>query len=142
MEVANARFLVASKSGLRYLAVEHGEDLLVGNVAHLVVVLHDFTVLIANATIARLHQSIAGLVLGTHIAVDSSPALVAFASVAGSNRSVFAPSKRAASCSIFSRLFLSIPGGIWGYELGSRQSSPPNPSGHSHFPLYSLHSAY
>lgn len=89
MEIAFTVGCVACEGHLWNLFTKQVPDLVVGHVAHLVVVLEDIAHLIANATIFRFHQSIAGFVLCAHIAVDAFPAFVTFAAVAITNRSVF-----------------------------------------------------
>ena len=90
MKVAEACLLVAGERSLRDLAVEHGKDLFVGDATHLVVVLDHFAVLIADTILSSFHQSIASRILSADVAIDTSPALIAVASIAGSYRSVFA----------------------------------------------------
>ncbi len=97
MKIADTRLLPAGEGCLRYFAIEHGKDLLVRDSAHLMVLLYNLAILITDTTIAGFHQRIACVVLGTDIAVDSSPALVTFASVAFSYRSFVTASKRATS---------------------------------------------
>ena len=97
MKVADSRLLLAREAGLGNLAVQHVQDLTVSNIAHLVVLLDDFAILVANTAIARLHQAVASLVFGTDIAVDAGPSLVAFARVALSHRSFLAAGQRPAS---------------------------------------------
>lgn len=79
LKVAEGILSLATEGGLGNLSVEHGEDLLVGNVAHLVILVDDLAVLVADAAIARFHESIAGIVLGANVAVDAGPSVVAVA---------------------------------------------------------------
>jgi hypothetical protein len=54
---------------------------------------------------------------------------------------VLSAGEGSASCSHVNKTGSAILAGwIMVDILGSRQSSPPKPAGHSHFPLYSLHS--
>ena len=103
MKVADPQLLLARKAGLGNLAFQHGQDLAVRNVAHLVVLLHNFAVLVANTSVAGLHQGVASLVFGTDIAVDAGPSLVAFARIALSHRPFLAAGQRATSYSIVSQ---------------------------------------
>jgi hypothetical protein len=98
LKVAQGVLLGAGKRSLRDLPVEHLQNLRVRHVAHLVVLLNDLAVLVANTIVARLHKSVAGLILEADITVNAAPALVAFACVALSQWSfVGDPSKGAAS---------------------------------------------
>jgi hypothetical protein len=78
------------------LFAEQVGDLLVRNIARLVVVLDDITALIAYAAVAGLREGITSLVLCANIAVDSGPSFVALAFPAVSHRSIFPPSQGAA----------------------------------------------
>lgn len=100
MKVAKAGFPLAVESSLGDLAVEHTQDLLIGNIAHLVVLLNHLAVLIADTAISSFHKGVAGIVLGADVAVDTCPSVIAVTSVALSHRSVFAPGQRATSCHI------------------------------------------
>ena len=97
MEVAKGVLPLAAKGGLGDLSVEHRQDLLVRDVAHLMVLVDDLAVLVADAAIAGLHESIAGVVLGANVAVDAGPSIVAVAGVAGSHGPILASGQRAAS---------------------------------------------
>ena len=79
MEVAKGAFPRTAKSGLGNLAVEHGQDLLVGYIAHLVVLIHDLAVLVADTAVAGLHEGITSIILGTNVAVDTRPSIVTVA---------------------------------------------------------------
>jgi hypothetical protein len=81
LEVALLVLGPAVERDLWYLVAEHGPDGLVGDIAHLVVVLDHFSPLVTHATIARLHQGVTRLILRTDIAVETCPAFVAFASI-------------------------------------------------------------
>ena len=95
LEIAHLLFRLACKSSLRDLAIEHVQDLFVGDATHLVILLDDLAILITNTAIAGLHQGVAGLVLGADIAVDARPAFVAIAMLALSHLPVFATGKGA-----------------------------------------------
>lgn len=96
LEIAGGFIGLASEGHLWPLLAEQVRDLLICNIAYLVVVVDDLAICIADAAISSLHESVASLVFCTYVAVDSSPAIVAFALVAIAHRSVFTTSKRAA----------------------------------------------
>jgi hypothetical protein len=95
LKLASSILFLASEGDLRLLVAEQAGNLLVHNVANLVVVFHNLSVLIADTRIPSRHQRIASLVTSADVAVDSGPTFVALALIAGSHRSVPAPSKRA-----------------------------------------------
>lgn len=84
LKVALVGLGVAREGGLGLLVLELVEDLPVGDVAHLVVLLDQLAFLEADATLALGHHGVAGLVRLADIAVDASPAVVAVARVAAS----------------------------------------------------------
>lgn len=84
LEVALVGVCIARESGLGLLVLELVEDLPVGDVAHLVVLLDQLALLEADATLALGHHGVAGLVGLADIAVDASPAVFAVARVATS----------------------------------------------------------
>lgn len=97
MEVAETGISLAVEGCLGGLAVEHRKDLLIGNIAHLMVLLNNLAILITNTAIASFHKSVTSIVLSADVAVDTCPSVIAVASVALSHRSIFAPGQRATS---------------------------------------------
>lgn len=95
LKVASGSGFSASKSNLRTLVPKQARDLLVGDLADLVVVLNHLAVLVAYTARASLHQSIAGFVFGADIAVDAGPTPITLASATRAHRSIPATSKRA-----------------------------------------------
>lgn len=96
LKVALARCLVAIKGDLRLAAAEHVKNWLVGDIAHLVVMVDDVAHLIAYSAFILWHESIAVLVFGANVAVYTRPSLVTGALVAAPHRSIFAARKRSA----------------------------------------------
>jgi hypothetical protein len=88
LKVAETCVLIAHKGGLGNLAFKHRKNLRVGDVAHLIVLLDDFTVLVAYTIFSSLHQGVAGLVFGADVAVDARPALITVAGITISDGSV------------------------------------------------------
>ena len=79
LKVACLVVFLAGKCNLRALLAEQRGNLFVCNVAHLVVVVDNLAVLVTYATFASFHQCVTGFVVGTNIAINTCPALVAFA---------------------------------------------------------------
>lgn len=97
MEVAFAVGCIAGKRDLGNLFAEQISNLVVGHIAHLVVVLEHVAHFVATPSLLRFHESIAGLVLGADVAIDAFPALVAFALVAVAYCSMFVPESQGAT---------------------------------------------
>lgn len=98
MEVTSSIVRLAREGDLRSLFAEERRNLLVGDVAYLVVVVDDFAIRVADTAVSRLHQSIASLVLGANVAVNAAPAIVTLALAAVAHRSIFAAGQGAAHC--------------------------------------------
>ena len=92
MEVTFALLLLAGEGDLWLLVTQQGGDLLIGHIADLVIVIDKLAVLIANSSAAAFHECITDVISGAHIAVDSSPAVIACAALVAAHGSVFAPS--------------------------------------------------
>ena len=82
MELTFGSFCVARKGGLRGLVLELVEDLTVGDVAHLVVLVDDHTLPVADAFLIIRHERTAGVVAAADIAVYALPAFVTLALLA------------------------------------------------------------
>jgi hypothetical protein len=82
LEVALFAVGVARKGGLGLFLLERIENLAIGNVAHLEVLVDDQTLAITDATLALGHHGITGLVCLARVAVYTLPALFTFAVVA------------------------------------------------------------
>ena len=63
------------KSDLRFLLLEHVQDLPIGDVAHLIVLLDHKPLLVADSTFVLRHQGITSLVRLTEVTVDTTPAI-------------------------------------------------------------------
>lgn len=98
LEIAGGIFLLASKRHLGTLLSKQPGDLLVGNSAHLVVVVDDLAILVADATFTSLHQCVAGLVAGADVAIDSFPAFVTITRSLAAHRTVLATGERSTYC--------------------------------------------
>lgn len=97
LEVALVGLGVAGKGGLGLLVLELVEDLPVGDVTHLEVLLDQLAVLVAHSALAIGHQRVAGVVGLADIAVDAGPTVLALALCFGPAWcSFFAVCKRAA----------------------------------------------
>jgi hypothetical protein len=94
LEVALFAVGVAGEGGLRLLLLERIEDLAVGDVAHLEVLIDDQTLAITDATLALRHHGIAGVVCLARVAVYTLPALFTLAIVALARKSVVAVGQR------------------------------------------------
>lgn len=81
LEIAKACLLFAGEGGLRDLSREHVQDLSVGHVAHLVVLLDGLAILVADTAFRGRHEGVASKVVGADIAVQAGPAVVALAFV-------------------------------------------------------------
>jgi hypothetical protein len=71
LKVALLRLGVARKGRLRFLVFQRVEDLPVGDVADLEVLLDQLTVLVADTALAVRHHGVAGIVSLADIAVDA-----------------------------------------------------------------------
>ena len=106
MKVALLALLVAGKGDFRHALLQEIADGSVGDLTHLVVLLHDFPAGVADAAIASLDQGIACAVRGADVAVDSSPPFVAVAPLFLAHRSVWASGQGSADWSKRDRLDL------------------------------------
>jgi hypothetical protein len=77
---------------LRLLIAQETCNLGIRDIAKLVVVVHNLSILIADAAIASFHERIASLVARADVAVDAGPSLVAGAEWVCSYRTVRASS--------------------------------------------------
>lgn len=136
LEVACGLVLGTGKGGLRALLAQQAANLLVGDVADLVVGLDDLAVLVADTAVAGGHERIASLVFGAYVAVDTGPAVVAFARLVLARGAVFvvALAERTADLGVVLAEF-GAQGRSGDYLRGSRQSSPPKPAGQLHLPV-------
>lgn len=94
MEVALLAIGVAGESGLRLLFLELVEDLAIGDVADLVVLVDDQTLTIADATLALRHHGIASIVCLANIAVYTLPTLFTLAVMTLPRQSVVSVGER------------------------------------------------
>ncbi len=79
MEIASLILLFTSKRDFWTLLAEQRRDLLVGDIADLIVVVHNLTILVTDTAFAGFHECVAGFIVSTDVAIDASPALVAIA---------------------------------------------------------------
>ena len=71
LEIALFRLCIAGEGGLRLLLLQLVENLLVGDVADLEVLLDQLAVLVADSAFAIRHHGVAGIVGLADIAVDA-----------------------------------------------------------------------
>lgn len=95
LEVALFAIGVAGKGGLWLLLLELIENLAVGDVAHLVVLVDDQALAVTNATLALGHHGITGVVCLADVAVYALPALFTLAVMALARQSVVSVGQRA-----------------------------------------------
>lgn len=90
LKVALRALFVTGERHLGFPVPENLDNLLVRNVAHLVVFLDDFAILVADASAILWdgHQRITRLVCCTDIAVNACPSLFTLAGIGISDRSV------------------------------------------------------
>ena len=96
LKIACVVFGVAGECYLWPPSFQNVNDLDIGNIAHLVILLDHFSILVANTTRVLWHQRIAGSVLCANIAVDTCPSIRAFAIVAFAHRPIESISERSA----------------------------------------------
>jgi len=146
LEFAFSGGLLASKCNLRRQSVlgDCFDDSLVGDIAHLVILFDNFATSVTDAVLPQVIEAVTNFVLCADIAVEARPAIVAFTGRPVARWSVLASGQGTAHYGRAVRFEAAITS-IWKlsrrYLRGSKQSSPPNPSGQSHFPLYLLHFA-
>lgn len=75
LEVAFLRLGIAREGRLRFLLLQRVEDLSVGDVADLEVLLDQLAVLVADTALSIRHHGVAGIVGLADVAVDARPAL-------------------------------------------------------------------
>jgi hypothetical protein len=91
LEVALFGLGITRESRLWLLLLQLIQDLFVGDIADLEVLLDQLPILVADATFAVGHHGVAGIVCLTDIAVDAGPTIVTLAFLlAASRRPVFA----------------------------------------------------
>jgi hypothetical protein len=72
---------VARKRGMRLSRIQRFHNLLIRDVTHLVILIHHQASLVAHTTFAFRHEHVAYIVSIAYIAVHTTPALFAFASL-------------------------------------------------------------
>jgi hypothetical protein len=82
LEGASVVLGIATKCHLRSPPIQDFDNILVCNIAHLIVLMYDLSVPVANSSLVVWHQCITRLILGANVAVDARPSLFAFAVVA------------------------------------------------------------
>lgn len=93
LKVASAVAGVTRESDLWNLFAEQVSDLLVGDIAHLIIVFEKVAHLVTDASLVGFHESIARPVISAHVAVYALPAFVAVAAVAFAHGSVLVSSR-------------------------------------------------
>lgn len=88
---------VAGKCNLWDLVAQQLDNHFVDDIAHLVVAADQLASAVTDAAGLIGHEGIAGRILSANIAVDATPAFVAFAVIARSHGSVAATGQRAAN---------------------------------------------
>jgi hypothetical protein len=96
LEVASLILLLTRESHLRFPAVKLVQDLSIGYITHLEVLLDGDTLFVTPAALAFRHHGIAGIVRFADIAVDTGPAFFAATAVAFAPRAVLAIGQRSA----------------------------------------------
>lgn len=89
---------IATESRLRFLRLQLIQDLPVGDVAHLIVLLHDqaFPIAYGSLLLPGRHHGSTRIIGLTQVAVDASPPIVALAAVTLARQAIFAFGQRAA----------------------------------------------
>ncbi len=142
MKIALSSSLGAGEGNLRDPLLKQIPDGHIRHLAHLEVLLDNFAASIADTTFPGFDKGVAGTIVGANVAVDTGPSFVAFTSRPIAKWSILTARKRAAYCYRGVSIQCWASGGeAMKYIHGSRQLSPPKPSGQSHLPLYLLHSA-
>jgi hypothetical protein len=95
LEIALFAVGIAGEGGLGFLLLELIEDLAVGDVAHLVVLIDYQALTITDATLALRHHGVAGVICLADVAVYTLPALLTLAVVALARQSVVSIGQRA-----------------------------------------------
>lgn len=142
LEIASLFLCIACECHFWALLSQKSGDLLVGNVADLMILVDNLAVGVADAAITSRGHDIADFVGCAHVAVDTGPAVVAFAVAATTLWPILALRQRATHCSQSVSSVKGVMGGARGVARGLRQSSPPKPGGQSHLPLNSLQPEY
>jgi hypothetical protein len=96
LELASRIFSFACESDFRLLVAQESGDLLVHDVANLIVLVHDLAVCITDASFVFGHEGVARFVRRTDVAVNAFPAVIAVARVTGAHRTILSAGKRAA----------------------------------------------
>ncbi len=94
LEVACCLIGVAREGNLGDPRIDLIQDRFVGDIANLVVLMDDQTLFVAYATFTQRHHSIASIVRGADITVDTFPTLLAVAFISFPWRSVLAIRQR------------------------------------------------
>jgi hypothetical protein len=93
LKVASFLISIAGESDLGSPPLEDINNFSVRDVAHLVVLMYYFPILIAYASLLLGHESIACVVFSTYVAINTCPAIVAFTIVPTSHRTVLSISQ-------------------------------------------------
>lgn len=88
LEVALPLLVLAVECDLGDTLAQKVPDSLVGDIAHLEIVVHDFTTLVADSAVFGWHQGVACVVIGADVAVDPGPAFVTVATLPIPHRAV------------------------------------------------------
>jgi hypothetical protein len=88
LKCASFVFGIASERCLRPPPIQNFDNVSVCNIAHLIVLVYYFSILVADSPLLGRHQRITSFILGANIAVDARPSLFAFAVVALPHRSI------------------------------------------------------
>lgn len=88
LEGASFVFGIATECYLRPPPIENFDNVSVCDIAHLIVLVYDFSILVADSPLLGRHQRITSFILGANIAVDARPSLFTFAIIALPHRSI------------------------------------------------------
>src|SRR5690348_10375464 len=75
LKVAGRILCETRKSDLRFLLLKLVQDLPVGDITHLIVLLDNKTLLVAHSTLVFRHQGITSEIRLTHVTVDTTPSI-------------------------------------------------------------------
>lgn len=133
LEVASRILLVASECDLWNFLFQKISNLPVCNLADLVILLDNFSILVAHTASALWHQCVASFVGLADVAIDSTPSFVALAVLVCSKWTILSICQRTTDYAKLTKVPRRKTASIL---PGSRHASPPKPAGQLHLPSY------
>ena len=85
---------IASEGDLRFPSFQNVDNLYIRNIAHLVVLMYDFSILVTHSSFDLGHQRVTCLIRRADIAIDTRPSIFAFAVVPLSHGSIYSVCQR------------------------------------------------